>query len=85
MSGWFLLIRALVDFAVKAMVAFAQTPDGLKEWQDVEARYETLLNNEDLGGDDLAYKVRRASEVAQAASPNAQTVDAPQEGKGMFA
>lgn len=44
----------IVDFAVKAMVAYSQTPAGQKEWNDIEVAAEVAANNDDDKGVEYA-------------------------------
>lgn len=46
MNGWFRVVVALGDFFIKAMVAYAMTPQGQAEWDDVQRAWESAANNE---------------------------------------
>lgn len=47
---FFKVLFQVADFAVKAMVAYAQTEAGKKEWDDIENAAETAVNNDDNPG-----------------------------------
>jgi hypothetical protein len=64
MSGWFKVVFQLFDFFVKAMVAYAMTEEGQREWDDVQRSWEEAANNE---GSAVAYDFSGASQAVDAA------------------
>lgn len=56
MGKWFSLIYQIIDFVVKAMAAYALSPDGQREWQDIENAWEVAANEDDNEG--ASFQVR---------------------------
>lgn len=75
---WVRLLFELFDFMVKAAVAYRETEEGRKEWDDFASRYEVAVNNEANGN--ITYSVRSQAEASQVGKP-AQRVDDPKGGR----
>ena len=81
MGAWFGLISQIVDFVLKAFYAYIATEACQKEWGDIEAALEVLLNNERNEGS-VSYSVDNAATAPDSAAAAAAVRGAEVSGAG---
>jgi hypothetical protein len=61
------LVIAIIDYAVKAVLHFRDTPQGQAEWLDVEQRYDEAFGDIDGAAvaRDRAAEIRKSPVVSQ--------------------
>lgn len=50
MNGWLKLLFEIGDYIVRGAIAYASTPEGQKELDDITAAWEARANNDDNEG-----------------------------------
>ena len=81
MGAWFELISQIIDFAVKGFYAYLATEAGQKEWADIEAAFEVVINNE-RGEGGIGYRVDNTDDASGSAVAAAAARGAEVSGAG---
>jgi hypothetical protein len=75
---WVRILFELFDFMVKAAIAYRETEQGAKEWDEFASRYEVAVNNGANGN--VEYSVTSQAEAGPIGR-SASRVDDPNAGR----